>query len=252
MAQSDLGTAAGVSIDLRTFEAFRSHVWVHRIIQQYAEDSVLAKHGAARVLKDLEDINTRYCQTDGRAIFSTIEARVKPELSLLGKIYRHCCLDGKSRGVTQDTLKQCYASISDLCGVRFACPYFDEIRPAIGDLIRPRLAELGYGTNLGNMPDQDLLDEGDEHGYRSYHFLVTVPTLINIFGESKLCLCEVQARSELQHVWAVKSHDLLYKPQALIATNDAHVIEDMRQISNTLRAADQFLVSIRDRVRTKR
>jgi hypothetical protein len=56
-------------------------------------------------------------------------------------------------------------------------------------------------------------------------------------------------RSELQHVWAVKSHDLLYKPSRGWQLSDKHVTEDMRQLSNSLRAADQFLVSIRDRAR---
>jgi ppGpp synthetase/RelA/SpoT-type nucleotidyltranferase len=249
MAQADTGTAPVVSIDLTTFDSFRSHPWLHRLVQRYAEDSVLAKHAAARIAKDLEEINNRYLQAKNRTLFTTIEARVKTETSFLDKIYRLCCRDGKAYGVTQDTLAGLYDSVTDLCGVRFACPYFDEVKQVIETFIRPRLAELGYGTNLEKHKDRDLLDDGDELGYRSYHFFISVPTFINIFGESKLCLCEVQGRSELQHVWAVKSHDLLYKPLTPMLMTDKHVTDDMKQISNNLRAVDQFLVSIRDRVR---
>jgi ppGpp synthetase/RelA/SpoT-type nucleotidyltranferase len=125
------------------------------------------------------------------------------------------------------------------------------VRAAIEDLIRPKLRELGYATNLdeGGFPSKDYLDHGDEFGYRSYHFFVKVPTPIDIYGNVELCLCEIQARTELQHMWAVKSHDLLYKPQGQWELSDKHVLEDMKQVSNSLRAADQFLVSIRDRTR---
>lgn len=118
--------------------------------------------------------------------------------------------------------------------------------------IRPGLQRLGYGSDLRpRLKDRDDLDEGDEWGYRSYHFYVQVPTPVDIYGKIKLRLCEVQARTELQHVWAVKSHDLLYKPGSGSRPLDRHVTEDMRQVSNSLRAADQFLQSVRDRVSRK-
>jgi ppGpp synthetase/RelA/SpoT-type nucleotidyltranferase len=128
--------------------------------------------------------------------------------------------------------------------------YLDEVRPAITDLIRPGLAKLGYATQLkaAGLRDKDFLDTGNEHGYRSYHFHVKVPTPIDIFGNTKLCLCEIQAKSELQHVWAAKSHDLLYKPEEGWQFGDPHVEGDMRAVSDSLRAADQHLVSIRDRI----
>ena len=62
-------------------------------------------------------------------------------------------------------------------------------------------------------------------------------------------VCELQARTELQHVWAVKSHDLLYKPGFGWQHSDNHVVKDMREVSHSLKAADQWLMSIRDRVR---
>jgi ppGpp synthetase/RelA/SpoT-type nucleotidyltranferase len=76
-----------------------------------------------------------------------------------------------------------------------------------------------------------------------------VPTLIDIYGNVELRLCEVQARTELQHVWAVKSHDLIYKPESGWNLDDDSVVENMRQVSNSLRAADHYLVDIRKRIK---
>lgn len=49
-------------------------------------------------------------------------------------------------------------------------------------------------------------------------------------------------KQPLQHVWAVKSHDLLYKPSGGWEIRDRGIIEEMRQLSNSLRAADSFLL----------
>jgi len=177
---------------------------------------------------------------------------VKSEDSFFRKLHKMCYANAQTHGLTQNTLIELYSDIKDLCGVRFSCPYFDEVKEAVVKLVRPGLHALGYGTDLqsdSRYQDRDYLDTGDELGYRSYHFFVMVPTVIDIFGNVKLCLCEMQARTELQNVWAVKSHDLLYKPEAGWNFSDGHVVADMRQVSNSLRAADQFLVSIRDRIR---
>jgi ppGpp synthetase/RelA/SpoT-type nucleotidyltranferase len=64
-------------------------------------------------------------------------------------------------------------------------------------------------------------------------------------------ICEVQGRSELQHVWAVKSHDLLYKPDDGWLKPDAETLKDMQELSNSLRSVDHFLCRIRKRVRGK-
>ena len=185
----------------------------------------------------------------GRVLFSNLEGRVKREDSFFRKLQQKARRTGARRGLTQETLKKLYPQVRDLCGVRFSCPYFDDIHPAVKELVRPRLAGLGYATELKSrdLQDQDFLEDGNEHGYRSFHFYVKVPTPTDIYGNSKLCLCEVQARSELQHVWAVKSHDLLYKQGRW--RFPPHVVEGMKQLSHRLRAADQSLVSIRDRLR---
>ena len=87
-------------------------------------------------------------------------------------------------------------------------------------------------------------------GYRSYHFFIEIPAPYDIFGNVEPCMCEVQARSELQHVWASRSHEEFYKPEGELRFSDKDVLEDMRRISDLLNSADGFLVSVRNRIKT--
>ncbi len=175
---------------------------------------------------------------------------VEKARSFFRKLWRTAVKEGNQRGVTQDTLRDMYDSIKDLAGVRFCCPYLDEVEKAINDIIRPALNSRGYATDFGADPrlaDKNWLDDGDEAGYRSYHFYVNVPTPVDIWDSRQLVLCEVQGRSELQHVWAVKSHDLLYNKKEE-EWNFELEREDMRHLGNALSGADGFLQSIRNRV----
>lgn len=239
-------------INLESYEDFRNHSWILSFVSKYEKDALIAEQSVARLLCDLEKLNGEYTEQQGRVLFSNIEGRVKEENSFFKKFYKQCCEKGISRGITQSILNEFYNGVNDVAGVRFSCPYIDEVESAISK-IRNKLSALGYAVQIdGNeYKDRNYLDIGDGTGYRSYHFFLKVPTPIDIFGNAELFLYEVQGRSELQHVWAVKSHDLLYKPENGWIPHDDNVTEDMKQLSNSLRAADQFLISIRDRVRGK-
>jgi ppGpp synthetase/RelA/SpoT-type nucleotidyltranferase len=248
--RTNLPAARGAEkIDLADKSAFCSHPWVEQILSRYRRDALLAEHAMQRISDDVRSINYLPATKSGRVRFTTVEGRVKLEVSVLRKLYQKCKAGSRETGVTPTTLQSYYDDIKDICGVRLACPYYDEVLPAIAS-IRSRLEALGYVTNVTGLADRNFLDSGDELGYRSYHFFVKVPTETTIFGDSELCLCEVQVRTELQHIWAVKSHDLLYKKD-LGWQETNHVAEDMRQLSNSLRAADQSLISIRDRSRIR-
>ena len=235
-------------INLADEESFLCHPWVEKLVPRFFRDSTLARHAMHRITEDIQALNAEHIVKHGRAFFTTIDGRVKSQTSFFRKLHAICKQRSATTGVTPQTLDAFYDEIKDLCGVRFACPYYDEIAPAIQH-VRESLGEAGYVTEVGELPDRNYLDAGDARGYRSYHFYLKVPTETSIFGDVDLCLCEVQVRSELQHVWAVKSHDLLYKPEAGWQVGDRHVVEDMKQLSNSLRAADQSLISIRDRAK---
>lgn len=235
-------------LDLKSTNLFMSHPWIARLEQQYEHDAKLAKQAAVQIIEDLNDYNTKHNELSGRVAFTTIEGRVKTKASFFAKLLLSC--GQYSKGLTEKSVGGLYLGVKDLCGVRFSCPYFDEVIPAVASL-REHFAELGYAADLqseAQYRDKNELEEGDRMGYRSYHFLVKIPTPVDIYGKVELRLCEVQARTELQHVWAVKSHNLLYKSQGGWNFSDPHVVADMKQVSNSLRAADQSLVSIRDRI----
>lgn len=239
------------AVSLRSDEEFCNHPWVQELLQRFRKDRAIATHGVRKVVADLDAFNKESIGTTGRVSLTSVDGRAKTKESFFQKLRVSCNSSAPKRGVTRDTLNQCYEAIKDLCGVRFACPYWDEIKPAV-DQVRAYLSDLNYAIQLEKregLQDRDFLDVGDEVGYRSYHFFIEVPVTVDIFGEVQMFLCEIQARSELQHIWAVKSHDLLYKPKSGLELRDQHVLEDMKQVSNGLRAADQFMVSIRDRSR---
>lgn len=242
-------------ISLETYDGFIAHPRILSLQSEYAKDSTRARFAVAQVVNDLETINEKYFDKYDRVAFTTIEGRVKTEDSFFRKLYKICCTKAPKQGLTAPKIQAFYFEIKDLCGIRFSCPYFDEVELSIEKLVRPRLSVLGYATDLQGeigLSDKNYLEAGDELGYRSYHFFISVPTVIDIFGNTELCLCEVQARTELQHVWAVKSHDLLYKPKVGWDFGDDHITDDMKHLSHNLRFADEILVSIRDRTRGKK
>jgi ppGpp synthetase/RelA/SpoT-type nucleotidyltranferase len=241
-----------LGIDLEDVEAFKAHRLLTPFKDRYEEDAALAKEAVDKLIEDLEDLNQQRLEATGRVAFTAVQGRVKQQDSFLNKLFGECRVLARAKSVSGETLDAAYMSIKDLAGVRFSCPYFDEVEPAINEFVRPKLFALGYGTDLTAdtaYADKDCLDAGDHFGYRSYHFYVQVPTVYDIFGRVKPCLCEVQARTELQHVWADKSHDLLYKPAGGWNYADPGVVDLMKQVSHNLRAIDEYLVDIRRRTR---
>ena len=236
---------------LSDFDAFMAQPELRNYREQYRADATLAKAAVALLTSELERLNRPFA-TDRGVIFTTVEGRVKTEESFFRKLHKNWLGNSGQTGLTAEVISELYAGIKDLAGVRFSCPYYDQVHDSINRRIRPHLNELGHATDLrrDGLNDKDLLDKGDDFGYRSYHFFVRMLTPVDIFGARKPCLCEVQGRSELQHVWAVKSHDLLYKPKSEWTLSDKDIVEDMHHVSNSLRAADQFLISIRNRVRS--
>lgn len=241
-------------ISLKDYDSFMNHRWIKPWISRYERDSLVAEAAVIRLMNDLYNINKEYREENERNIFKNIEKRVKTQDSFFKKFFKICCENAKTQGISQSNLQEFYEKVLDLGGVRFVCPYHDDVKFAINELIRPKLNDLGYATVLEEKcyVDKNYLDAGDEFGYRSYHFYVAVPAPIDIFGNVEFFTCEVQGRSELQHIWAAKSHDLIYKPSEGHKIEDQLVIDDMRQLSNILRAADQFFVSIRKRARGDR
>lgn len=230
---------------------FETHPWVQITLEQYERTAIVAEQAKVTVVEAFSKLDREYGQRHGgRALFTVVEARVKDRKSYLRKLFKIYQADQKKKGMTKDNFSLCCNKIHDILGVRFAVPYYDQVKPAVQE-VRKKLSLRNYAVDLNSegFRDKDHLDNGDANAYRSYHFFLKVPTLIDLYGNSELFLCEVQARTELEHIWAVRSHNLFYKPDIGWTATDGHVKEDMKQISNELRAVDQHLISIRDRVK---
>ena len=240
------------TINLGEFDLFREHPWVTSLDARITRDSKLADTALRTLINDLELLNREFYEQHRRTLFVSVDGRVKKKDSLLKKLFKYCHEHAEAHGLVQDTVLHVYEAITDLCGVRFSCPYLDQIMETVTDEVRPWLQNRGYATNLEEHPDKDVLENGDDFGYRSYHFFVRVPAPIDIYGNREFMLCEIQARTELQHVWAVKSHQLLYKPEQGWERSDEHVISDMKAISNNLNSVDQLFVSVRERSKGNR
>ena len=186
-------------MSLHTFDEFMAHPWVQSLLDNYNQkDYNLAFYAIECILRDIQLINEEFEDQHGRSLILSASGRVKSENSTFKKLYDSCCSREKSKTLTRRQLKAFYGEIFDLAGVRFACPYYDQVIPAIECSIRSGLSERGYAVDLSAKPkmnDRNYLDAGDSHGYRAYHFFVKVPTPVDIYGEVEECLVEVQART---------------------------------------------------------
>ena len=235
----------------RCIEEFERHPWVIMKMTKYQRETcIIADQAAQTISEDLLDINDEYKRRQGGPVlFTAVTVRVKKPDSYLRKLFRLYSRSRKKKGaMTKENFEVCAKQIHDILGARFATPYYDQVIPAVR-MVQENLKERNYEIDLihTSLPEKDYLDLGDQDGYRSYHFFVEVPTVVDIFGKTKHFRCEIQARTELQHVWAVKSRDLFYNSEIDWEGLDDQVKEDMKQVSNLLRSADAYLVSIRKR-----
>ena len=241
---------APLAEDLSDFE---KHTWVQEALEQYDRCAIIASQAKLTIVHDLFELEQEHKkQHEGRALFTVVDSRVKKRNNYLAKLFRNYKQIREKQGMTKEGFATCITQIHDILGARFAVPYFDQVIPTVQE-VRKKLILRNYAVDLNSegLKDINYLENGDDNGYRSYHFFIRVPTLVDLYGNSEMYLCEVQARTELEHVWAIKSHNLFYKPHSDWYPSDGHVKEDMKQISNQLRAIDQHLVSIRDRLKEK-
>ena len=118
-------------------------------------------------------------------IVTAIEARVKTEESLAGKLSR--------KGVKYTTL----SDITDLVGARVITFYTADV-----DRIAS-MAEQLFEIDWQNSVDKRRLHELDSFGYNSLHYICKMPGYDFRF--------ELQLRTTLQHAWAAINHDTGYK-----------------------------------------
>ena len=149
-------------------------------------------------------------------IVTTMEARVKTEGSLSGKL----ALKGAKYATLSD--------IIDLVGARIVTFYTDDV-----DRIAS-MAEKLFEIDWANSVDKRKLHQLDSFGYNSLHYICRLPGYDFRF--------ELQLRTTLQHAWAAINHDTGYKSGIEIPRE---YMRRMNRLAGILEMADDEFSRIR-------
>lgn len=202
------------------------------IIAALTERSVKFEAAAEILAAHLRHVLRRSKLFDPQVIPTRVSARAKTLKSTIRK-FREI----KRHGFKFKTAQHVENQINDLAAARVVCDYLYDIAFIHGYLKRHPAIKI-----LPNKTVDYIVNPRD--GYRGVHLIVEVKTS---FGRAK---CEIQLRTMLQHAWAEKAHDLVYK---LGKTELKRIPKQIRALmvhhSNLLYDIDTMAFEIADAIR---
>lgn len=181
------------------------------ILEEYREAVPTLERLKEEVLRQLHEALSR-----AGLIVTAIEARVKTEQSLAGKL----ALKGDKYTSLTD--------VTDLVGARIVTFYTDDV-----DRIAA-MAEQLFDIDWENSVDKRKLLQLDSFGYTSLHYICRLPRYDFRF--------ELQLRTTLQHAWAAINHDSGYKSDIDIPRE---YVRRMNRLAGLLEMADDEFSRIR-------
>ena len=184
------------------------------ILEEYREQLPVFEQMQAEVLRALREALDR-----SGLIVTAIEARIKTEQSLSGKL----ALKGHKYATLSD--------ITDILGARIITFYTDDV-----DRIAA-MAEQLFEIDWENSVDKRMLHQLDSFGYNSLHYICKLPGYDFRF--------ELQLRTTLQHAWASINHDIGYKTGVEIPRE---YLRRINRLAGILEMADDEFSRIRSEI----
>lgn len=201
-----------------------------------------------KVLSSIDESVKLYEQK--RALFSAFTDKLK---ALLGDLLhdadvKYHVIESRTKEVQSFREKATRANkrytkpleeITDLCGLRLIVYYLDDVEAAC------RLIERKFSIDENSSLDKGDLLKPNEFGYRSVHFIVSLPITRSGLAEWRSfagLTAEIQVRTVLQHAWASISHTLDYKREAEVP---APLRRKLSRLAGLLELSDEEFSDLR-------
>lgn len=190
-------------------------------MSQVVSDFISAYTREYDYYQSASEICSRRCEqllaTQG--IRAIVSHRAKRPNKLLAKLQQ------RNRDKNYKNHDEIRADIPDLAGVRIAL-YF----PGDRERVKGILSEKFDVLKSKDFPEKGKLRKDSKRfdGYHADHYRVLMPESALEDGEKSYSAAaiEIQVGSVLMHAWAEVEHDLVYKPESGMPSEDEHAILD--------------------------